>query len=133
MCSICLPILGKTSFQHEQEKCPLKKSLWCEFCASNGHTQWTCKRRILREAQVLTTSVESTHKHPEHDNWYKKPIFTMPKTEKASKALLKAYGGSYSTDFDITKKRLRKKLESLNYEVLPKEPSGTKIVKSTVE
>jgi hypothetical protein len=62
--------------------------------------------------------LETSHKHPERENWYKKPIFQMPNKEKISRALLKSLGGSYATDPSITQERLRKKLRALNYEII---------------
>jgi hypothetical protein len=62
--------------------------------------------------------LESTHKHPERENWYKKPIFHLPNNDKISRALLKSLGGTYSQDSDVTQERLRKKLRALNYEII---------------
>lgn len=118
MCSICKSILQRTSLPHLANECPLKKSLWCEYCLCSGHSQWICPERLNRESQLFTVSLESNHFHPERDKLYKKPIIYLPKTERAIRAMLKGFGGSYATDPDITKERLRKKLRSLNYEIL---------------
>jgi hypothetical protein len=118
MCSICRPVLRNLSLPHEAEHCPLKKTLWCEFCATRGHTPWTCPHRLEREKQIHFTTFDRTHAHPERDKLYKKAIFYMPKTERACKAILKGFGESYATDFEVTKERLRKKLRSLKYEII---------------
>lgn len=118
MCSICKPILHRTALPHLVNECPLKKSLWCEFCVCTGHTQWICPHRLQREAQLQHVSLESNYSHPEKSKLYKKPIIYLPKTERGIRAMLKGFGGSYATDPEITKERLRKKLRSLNYEIL---------------
>jgi hypothetical protein len=118
MCSICKSILHRTSLPHLSDVCPLKKSLWCEFCLCTGHSQWICPKRLERERQLFNVSLESDYSHPEKNKLYKKPTIYLPKTERAIRAMLKGFGGSYATDPDITKERLRKKLRSLNYEIL---------------
>lgn len=67
---------------------------------------------------MLNVSLESTHFHPERDKLFEKPTIYLPKTERAIRAMLKGFGGSYATDPEITKERLRKKLRSLNYQIL---------------
>jgi hypothetical protein len=118
MCSICKPILRNLALKHEPNECPFKKSLWCEFCATTGHTPNLCPDRTRREAQFLRTSLESNYCHPESKNLYKKPTIYMPQTERGIRAMLKGFGGSYATDPAVTKERLHKKLRSLNYEIL---------------
>ena len=118
MCNICKSILHNSFLPHLANECPLKKSLWCEFCLCSGHSQWICPERLRRESQLFTVSLESNHFHPERDKLYKKPIIYLPKTERAIRAMLKGFGGSYATDPEVTKERLRKKLRSLNYEIL---------------
>ncbi len=49
----------------------------------------------------------------------------MPQTERAIRAVLKGFGGSYATDPQVTKERLIKKLRALNYEIL--EPNQNEV------
>lgn len=118
MCSICRPILHNLALPHDSDTCPLKKSLWCEFCSSRGHTQWTCHNRLQREKQLHYTRFDVTYKHPDSGNLYDKPIYYLPKTDKGCRALLKGLGEKYTTDAEKTKQKLRKKLESLNYQII---------------
>jgi hypothetical protein len=125
MCSICKPILRNLALKHEYTECPLKKALWCEFCCTTGHTPNLCPGRLSREAQLLKTSLESNHEHPEKKNLYKKATFYMPQTERGIRAVLKGFGGSYATDPQVTRERLIKKLRALNYEIL--EPNQNEV------
>jgi len=117
MCSICASVLGSSVLHHESSSCPLSKSLWCEFCATNGHTPFTCPDRVEREETPYfqATSYEhpepSIHPHPH----YNSAVFSIPQSEKAVRSVLKVYGGSLSGIQAENRIRLKKIVTSARF------------------
>jgi hypothetical protein len=139
MCSICASVLGSSVLHHEPPSCPLSKSLWCEFCATNGHTPLTCPDRIEREASSSSSFGPSSFGpssfgpssfgpssfgpssfgHPESGPT-NVAVFTIPQSDKAVRSVLKLYGGSLSGIQTENRVRLKKILTSkqFNYKVV---------------
>jgi hypothetical protein len=127
MCSICASVLGSSVLYHEPPSCPLRKSLWCEFCATTGHTPLTCPDRIEREATPSyqpssfgpSSFGPSSFGHPESGPTTV-AVFTIPQSDKAVRSILKLYGGSLSGIQTENRVRLKKILTSkqFNYKVI---------------
>jgi hypothetical protein len=125
MCDNCIRILDTNVKKHEKHQCPLKKSSYCCFCSSYGHTPRTCNKDITyREPQFLEQLIPSCILEEFDIRTSTKFISTrnvITKTKvvidyidepKAIRSLLQAYGDMPKKD-DRSKEKYKNHLEKM--------------------
>jgi len=127
MCDSCKNILGLNVKKHELHQCPLKKSSYCCFCSSYGHSPRCCTKDLsYREPQILEqlipVSILEEYGITTNTKLVISPMRTnLPKPKlvidyiddpKAIRSLLKAYGNMPKKE-DRSKDKYKSHLEKI--------------------
>lgn len=103
MCSYCAHILVGYSIRHSEDVCPLRKSMYCKFCAKYGHIPSTCTRKpsSIALAPVDPSSLpQPAPQSPEST----KPVVELKKIDTVIREYLRNHGQEGSiTKQDIPK------------------------------
>lgn len=85
MCIYCVKTLNNSVLPHEQENCPLKRSLYCGSCSQFGHKTSQCQ-------VFYNYGGISIAKMPPYEKKIYKPVLDVADTSHCIKAIISSYG-----------------------------------------